>query len=211
MPLNLVGKLHRTVYITNCPEDSQEDLMHMLLKRCGAVEAWDVADSRMTVVFQSVNSVSNALTFSGLSFVDLSSKICVWRATDPPPAEATQQLAIQGDGVSSNGGDTAVDQEEENRRLQRKERRAALQKMLQAEAKVCDTSTPEGRQAKLNELCLRQLKALCTLTAAALKDAAAELQETRSNLDRLHDLIRMKEAEGSAADEPPISRSRTER
>ncbi|KPA74080.1 hypothetical protein ABB37_09379 [Leptomonas pyrrhocoris] len=217
MPLDLVGKLHRTVYITDCPEDSQEDLMHMLLKRCGAVEAWDAADGRVTVVFRSMNSVSNALTFNGLSFIDLTRKLCVWRATDPPPAEATQQLAIQGGAPSASDGadaaprDAAAEQAEEDRRLRRKERRAALQHLLQADAHACDTSSPEGRRAKLNELCRRQLKALCTLTAAALTDARAELEEKRSNLDRLRDLIRMKETEASMSDEPPVSKSRLER
>lgn len=216
MPLDLVGKLHRTVYITDCPEDSQEDLMHMLLRRCGAVEAWDAADGRMTVVFRSMNSVSNALTFHGLSFVDLTKKICVWKATDPPPAEATQQLAIQGGGGSSSGGGgdgvaaDARDDEEEARRQLRRERRAALQQMLQTEAKEYDTSSPEGRQRKLRELCRRQLKALCTLTAAALADATAELAEKRSNLDRIRDLVHMQEAAAGGKDEPPRSKARVE-
>ncbi|KAG5499694.1 hypothetical protein JIQ42_05175 [Leishmania sp. Namibia] len=197
MPLNLVGRLHRTVYITACPEDSQEDLLHLLLKRCGAIEAWDAVDGRLTVVFQSMNSVSNALTFHGLSFVDLSKKICVWKATDAPPAEAVQQLAIQGSSSTTEAAPAeAVSTEEEDaRRAQRKERRAALQQILNSgAADIVDTSSPEGRRAKVIELCYRQLKALCVLTAAAVKDAKAELEEKKENLSRLQDLIRSQEA-----------------
>lgn len=221
MPLDLVGKLHRTVYITNCPEDSQEDLVYMMLKRCGAIEAWDAVDGRVTVVFASMNSVSNALTFHGLSFADLTKKICVWKATDPPPAEATQQLAIQGGSSSSatHHGDANIDaeataqqaREEEDRQQQRHERRAAFQQMLQTEAKAYDTSSPEGRRAKLNELSRRQLKALCTLTAAALADATTELEEKRRNLQSLYDLIRMKEGAVDIDEEPPLSKTRSER
>lgn len=217
MPLDLVGKLHRTVYITDCPEDSQEDLMHMLLRRCGAIDAWDSAEGRLTVVFRSMNSVSNALTFHGLSFVDLTKKICVWRATDAPPTEAKQQLAIQGSGggaspsastMPATDTTTAAEAaEEESRRVLRRERRTALQTMLHAEGKAYDSSTPEGRRAKLNELCRRQLAALCRLTEAALVDASAELVEKRDHLDRLRALVKMKEAETG---EPPAVRARVE-
>jgi hypothetical protein len=217
MPLDLVGKLHRTVYITDCPEDSQEDLMHMLLRRCGAVEAWDVVDGRMIVVFRSLNSVSNALTFHGLSFVDLTKRICVWRATDPPPVEATQQLAIQGGSSDAGEGSAATDDataaqqaEEESRRQQRKERRMAIQQILQTEAKEYDTSSPEGRARKLSELCLRQLKALCTLTAVALTDAKAQLVEKQNNLERLRELVQMQQSDAREGNEPPTSKARVE-
>ncbi|KAG5502023.1 hypothetical protein JKF63_04300 [Porcisia hertigi] len=196
MPLDLVGKLHRTVYITACPEDSQEDLMHMLLRRCGAIEAWDAVDGRLTVVFQSMNSVSNALTFHGLSFVDLTKRICVWKATDAPPAEATQQLAIQGNIPNTEAAPVEMvsTEEEESRRTLRKERRAALQKILSGGTADCiDTSSSEGRREKMRELCYRQLKALCVLSAAAVRDAKAELEEKRENLARLQDLVRGEE------------------
>ncbi|GET89611.1 hypothetical protein, conserved [Leishmania tarentolae] len=207
MPLDLVGKLHRTVYITACPEDSQEDLLHMFLKRCGAIEAWDAVDGRLVVVFQSMNSVSNALTFHGMSFVDLTKKICVWKATDAPPAEATHQLSIQEGSATTEAIPTEVKstEEEDLRRAQRKERRAALQQILKSgAADLADTSSPEGRRAKMTELCYRQLKALCVLSAAAAKDARAELEEKKENLARLQDLIRTRESaakrqrEGSA-------------
>ncbi|CAJ1989837.1 hypothetical protein conserved [Leishmania donovani] len=220
MPLDLVGKLHRTVYITDCPEDSQEDLLHMLLKRCGAIEAWDVVDGRLVVVFRSMNSVSNALTFHGMSFVDLTRKICVWKATDAPPAEATHQLAIQGGSATAEAApmEATSTEEEDSRRAQRKERRAALQQILNSGvADLVDTSSLEGRQAKMTELCYRQLKALCVLSAAAAKDARAELEEKKENLARLQDLIRTQEAapkrqwEGSAEvgeEEPARARRR---
>lgn len=227
MPLDLVGKLHRTVYITSCPPDSQEDLLHMLLRRCGAIEAWDAVDGRLIVVFQSMNSVSNALTFHGLSFVDLTKKICVWKATETPPAEATQQLAIQGSsaapaspGTAEAGAATGPSAEEEDaRRAHRKERRAALQELLNSRAAdVIDTSTPEGRRAKMVELCHRQLKALATLTAAAVRDARAELADKQENLLRVQELLHMQEAAastpstapGAGADAPPTSRPRLE-
>ncbi|CAJ1043930.1 hypothetical protein Q4I32_004876 [Leishmania shawi] len=197
MPLDLVGRLHRTVYITACPEDSQEDLLHMLLKRCGAIEAWDAADGRLIVVFQSMNSVSNALTFHGLSFVDLTRKICVWKATDAPPAEAAQQLAIEGSSLTTEVDleEATSSEAEDARRTQRKIRRAALQQILNSTATdAVDTSSPEGRRAKMMELCYRQLKALCVLSAAAVKDAKAELEEKKENLARLQDLIRTQEA-----------------
>ncbi|CAJ1027399.1 hypothetical protein, conserved [Leishmania lindenbergi] len=197
MPLDLVGRLHRTVYITACPEDSQEDLLHMLLKRCGAIEAWDAVDGRLIVVFQSMNSVSNALTFHGLSFVDLTRKICVWKATDAPPAEAAQQLAIEGSSLTTEVDleEATSSEAEDARRTQRKMRRAALQQILNSTATdAVDTSSPEGRRAKMMELCYRQLKALCALSAAAVKDAKAELEEKKENLARLQDLIRTQEA-----------------
>lgn len=56
------------------------------MKKCGAIEAWDVAEDgkRITVIFQSVNSMSNALLFNGMTFLDATSKIVLWKATEKP-------------------------------------------------------------------------------------------------------------------------------
>ena len=64
MPIELVGKLHRAVYIENCDPNFVEDLVTLLQRKCGTVEAWDVVtDARYVVVFHSVNSVSVGVGF----------------------------------------------------------------------------------------------------------------------------------------------------
>lgn len=215
MPLDLVGKLHRTVYITDCPDDSYEDLVRLLLQRCGAVEAWDVVDGRVIVVFQSLNSVSNALSFHGMSFVNLATKIAVWRATEPPPAAARQQLAIaqKGDAADVAPEDSEEAEEQRQRQMVRRERRAALQQLLKQNVELSDTvNSPERRQQRLQELCWRQLKALDILTKNALKEAKAELAAKQMHLDRLRELVESTKARkvDHQPTEPPLARQRME-
>ncbi|EPY29239.1 hypothetical protein STCU_04655 [Strigomonas culicis] len=168
MPLDLVGKLHRTVYVCDCAEDAREDLVRLMMQRCGAVEAWDVVEDRVVVVLASINSLSTALSFNGMSFVDLSKKIIVWKATEAPPAAVqTRQLAIAATTAAPAEPSTIqgmTREEWEQRREARKQRMATLQTALGIEMARVDLSVPANRDAKLNELCLRQLRALCVLT-----------------------------------------------
>lgn len=212
--LDLVGKLHRTVYIAECVEDGREDLLRLMQQRCGAIEAWDViAESgRLVVVFQSVNSVSNALSFNGLSFVDLTKKIIVWKATDAPPAAVTQQqLAIAGGGAAAS---TAEDEaERQARREARQQRRAAVQEALGSDAAQFDYSNPAVREAKLRDLCFRQMNALCVLTEAAIAEKRSELAGLEGNLavseSLLESLRKQVDAPSAASDDKKAVEAQT--
>ncbi|CAD2221341.1 hypothetical protein AGDE_00742 [Angomonas deanei] len=172
MPLDLVGKLHRTIYITNVGADDVEDLVQLMLARCGAVEAWDYDGDRATVVFQSMNSMSTALAFDGMTFVDLSRRIVVWKASDPPPPEATSQLRISAPATTA-----PVDEAElEERRAVRRERVAALAELMDATKDAAKNSLEVDNAKKLDALCYRQLKALCVLTEFALAKKEKELE-----------------------------------
>lgn len=186
MPLDLVGKLHRTVYICDCAEDAREDLVRLMLQRCGAIEALDVVEDRIIVIFASMNSLSTALSFNGMSFVDLSKKIIVWKATESPPAAVqTRQLAIAATkptaappcGTSTIHGMTKEEWEE--RKETRKQRVATLQTALGLEMAKVDLSVAANRDAKLDELCLRQVRALCVLT--------------KHRVDQLEEEVKLKE------------------
>ncbi|CCW70756.1 unnamed protein product [Phytomonas sp. Hart1] len=207
MPLDFVGKLHRTVYICNCAEEDREDLLRLLLKRCGSIEAWDALDSdRLAVIFAKMDSLSNALSFHGLSFINLETPLVVWKATEAPPPEASTQLTITS--TSSPGGgelglipttsnlvDITNNNEEENARRQarreaRQQRLAAIQNTFQAEAARCDYTNPAIRAAKLREMSFRQLKALCVLTKAEINHKQEELASRRNNLVMIDSLLK---------------------
>lgn len=178
--LDLVGKLHRTVYVAECVEDGHEDLLRLMQGRCGPIEAWDVlADTgRLVIVFQSLNSVSNALSFNGLSFVDLARRIIVWRANDPPPPElAQQQLALGGPA-----GEAEDEADHLARREARQHRRAAVQQALGDDLKQFDYDNPAVRKEKMMDLCRRQLTALNTITAAVIEEKARKLEVLERDL-----------------------------
>lgn len=186
MPLDLVGKLHRTVYVAQCVEDAREDFVQLLMQKCGAVDGWDVLDNRIVVVFQSMNSVSTALTFSGMSFVDLTSKIVVWKATEAPPAALiSQQLSIAGRDLEKE------EAERQTRRAIRLQRRAAFQAALGDDLDVSDYTKPEMREQQLKGLCYRQLKALCIITADVLAQKEMELEFKKKNLAVTRSVVAM--------------------
>lgn len=195
MPIDLVGKLHRTVYVCNCPQGSLEDLATLMMRRCGAVEAWEVLDERLVIVFQSLNSVSTALAFHGISFVDLTKKLVVWRAKDPPPADASQQLALTGEGVGRS-------EEEDAARVawleKRRERKATLHQ-LASEVELLEKMEVANREEKMSEWCFRQAKALNIILEDAVEKAKAELyakQEVLETTQRLCDsMCRKRERE----------------
>ncbi|CCW65024.1 unnamed protein product [Phytomonas sp. EM1] len=195
MPLDYVGKLHRTVYFCHCAEEDREDLLRLLLQRCGAIEAWDVIDQdRLAVIFAKVDSVSNALSFHGLSFVNMETRLVVWKATEAPPPEASTQLAIAAPSTGGGGGGELIagDDAVEARRARREARQQrldAIKTTLHAEVARSDYSNPAIRAAKLRELSFRQLRALCVLTKRAIHHAEEELASKKSNLAMIHSLL----------------------
>lgn len=200
--LDLLGRLHRTVYVAECVEDGYEDLLRLMQSRCGAVEAWDVIreSGRVVVVFQSMNSVSSALSFNGLSFVDLTKRLLVWKATDPPPAALQQQqLAIAGGG----GAPTSPEDEAERqaRREARHQRKAAAQEALGDGLEQFSYDNPAVREAKLRELCYRQMVALNVLTASAIAEEKRALEALQANLALNQSLLdSLKRGDGSGGD-----------
>lgn len=254
MTLDLVGKLHRTVYIVGCPGDACEDLAQLVLRRCGVIEAWDVeekaddeatqvrADSsassasddnqrRITIVFQSVNSVSNALTFNGLSFLDVNSKLIVWRANDaPPPTLLHRQMAIsagkdaarthaenEGSDASTAAAQEELQQQQEQERIRRREERAARREALQNalgigsrnSAALDYSRSSAARSDKLKELCYRQLKALCVLTAAAVEEAKRECTELQQQVQMRQSLLVSSAASGTTNAEGMVTANAT--
>lgn len=176
MPIELVGKLHRSVFIENCDPNFVEDLVTLLQRKCGAVEAWDaVSDVRYVVVFQSVNSVSVALVFHQMSFSDPTKKLLVWNATSPPPA-GVGQLALAGPAADSQKARDA------KRREDRERRQAALRSLageVGGPVQTAAAMSDEERRVTLRHLAVRQLQALLVLTNQEL--TMQELQWTASS------------------------------
>ncbi|RNF27163.1 uncharacterized protein Tco025E_00600 [Trypanosoma conorhini] len=192
MPLDLVGKLHRTVYIEGCPSTVREDLLRLLVTKCGAIEGWDVTGERLIVVFSSMNSISTAITFNGTAFGDLTSKLFLWVATESPPAGVAQQLAIADGGSGTKGGPRSAE-ELKSAREAREKRLAAIRSELAPEIEV-EQSTESSEVRRLN-LCLRQLKALGTLTSHALAEAEQKLEEISTHLGASQRLLENLRAE----------------
>lgn len=201
MTIDLVGKLHRTIYIANCPSSFYEDLARLIMHRCGAVEAWDVLeDGRMVIVFESMNTMSNALTFHGISFVDLTTKLIVWRAKDPPPAGAPQQCAIaapsgpsdglardskratkdgSGDYSSSSSSSPILGDEDRQKWWEKRQHGKLTIQQLAEAAQKADEMSKEGKEARLKALCYRQAKALVTILGDAVEKSKVELEEKK--------------------------------
>ncbi|RNF12346.1 hypothetical protein TraAM80_00357 [Trypanosoma rangeli] len=192
MPLDLVGKLHRTVYIEGCPSTVREDLLRLLVTKCGAIEGWDVTGERLIVVFRSMNSISTAITFNGTAFGDLTSKLFLWVATESPPAGVAQQLAIaDGSGAARGGSRTA--EELKSARERREKRLAAIRSELAPEIEIAQSM--ESDETRRLNLCVRQLKALGTLTSHALVEAEQKLEDISTHLgasQRLLESLRAK-------------------
>lgn len=200
MTIDLVGKLHRTVYVANCPSTAYEDLARFMMLRCGAVEAWTVLENNwVVIVFESMNSVSNALAFHGFSFGDLTVKLIVWRAKDPPPAGAPKQFAITGpvhstddigqwsrEAGNQNGSSTTASasssppllSDEERRKWleKRQQGRTTIQELAEA-AEKADRINAEGKEARMKNLCYRQAMALVIILEDAIEKAKIELDE----------------------------------
>eukprot|EP00796_Vickermania_ingenoplastis_P004002 gene4002-2857_t len=197
MPLDLVGKLHRTVYVANCPTDSYQDLATLMMRRSGAVEAWEVADDRLVIVFESLNSVSNALAFNGISFADLAKQLIVWRAKDPPPAAAPQQLALTGNGEApqtqaGDQGQEASDNDGAQRRqwLQKRQERLETLRALEAEMDRIDKMELSGRNERMKEWCVRQAIALNILLEEDIARMEEQLRNRHSELEVKEKLIK---------------------
>ncbi|KAF5222472.1 hypothetical protein TcYC6_0087040 [Trypanosoma cruzi] len=186
MPLDLVGKLHRTVYIEGCPSTVREDLLRLLVTKCGIIEGWDLMGERLIVVFSSMNSISTAITFNGTAFGDLTSKLFLWVATESPPAGVTQQMAIadRGDGT---GGAPHSAEELKSAREARERRLAAIRSELAPEIEMAEST--ETNEARMLDLCVRQLKALGTLTSHALVEAEKKLEEISTHLSASQKLL----------------------
>ncbi|ORC92801.1 uncharacterized protein TM35_000021270 [Trypanosoma theileri] len=200
MPLDLVGRLHRTVYIDGCPAAVRDDLLRLLVAKCGAIDGWDVAGERLVVVFRSVNSISTAVSFSGTAFGDLTARLLLWVATDTPPAGVAQQLAITASGMAADssiattgpaaagGGGTARTAEEMRAAREAREKRlAAIRSELATDIEEAESA--ESYEVKRRDLCVRQMKALCTLTAHALEKAEKSLEESTIHLHASQQLL----------------------
>ncbi|EAN76287.1 uncharacterized protein TEOVI_000045000 [Trypanosoma equiperdum] len=189
MTLDLVGKLHRTIYVDGCPSAFYEDFVRLLATKCGPIEGWDVAD-RLIVIFSSLNSVSTALTFSGTAFGDLTSSVTVWVANQPPPPNVVQQVAI-----TSGGNGKAI--EEAKAAKEARERRLATIRAELAEDIERDKEE-ENVSVKLRRLCLRQLRALCVLTSHALREVEESLEQSTLHLNSMKQLVDKLKTKGSS-------------
>ncbi|KAH9577679.1 hypothetical protein LSM04_006212 [Trypanosoma melophagium] len=200
MPLDLVGRLHRTVYIDGCPPAVRDDLLRLLVAKCGPIDGWDAAGERLVVVFRSVNSISTAVTFNGTAFGDLASRLLLWVATDPPPAGVAQQLTITAAGMSTetsatsnNNGNNSTGtgprtaEEIKAAREAREKRLAAIRSELGTD--IAEAESAENSEAKRQDLCVRQMKALCILTTHALEKAEKSLEESTTHLHASQQLL----------------------
>lgn len=160
-------------------------------------------DDRVLIVFESMNAVSNALAFHGIAFVDLTTKLMVWRAKDPPPAGAPQQLAIASSDKMNNARNEPHSKTEEGHASsrhpnassstssaspllgeddrkewwkKRQKSRTTIQQLAQAAVKA-DEMNEAGKEARMKELCYRQGKALVIILQDAVEKAKAELEE----------------------------------
>lgn len=217
MSIDLVGRLHRTVYVHNCPPGSYEDLARLMMTRCGEVEEWEVLEEtkRLVIAFQSVNSVSNALVFNGISYLDFTKKLVVWRAKDPPPPEVPQQLAITssagaGDGTG-NDEDAKLNEEKarEEWLKQRRQRQLSLRELAGAmeEAHMAEV---QGRDEKMMSFCYRQAKALTIILQDAIAKLQKEVQEQEVLLDATTALLGPSASTGGGLSLPQPSTSLSE-
>lgn len=180
--LDLVGKLHRTIYIVNCPEGVEEQLATLFMRRCGAIEAWEVLDQRVVVVFESMNSISTALAFNGMSFVDLTKTLIVWKAKDPPPPQVASQLALT---AGEGSGAPATEEEIQSHReyLEKRKERHEKLRSLGAEFERLDEIDLQNRDEKMKEWCIRQAKALVVILEDAVDTLNVEVKDQFFLLD----------------------------
>ncbi|KAG8343775.1 hypothetical protein ERJ75_000244700 [Trypanosoma vivax] len=199
MPLDLVGKLHRAVYVDGCAPSFYEDLVRLLVTKCGEIEAWDVTN-RLIVVFKNINSVSTALSFNGTAFGDLGGSLKLWVATQPPPAGVEQQMTIAANPSGSSELKDGKAAEEVRAAYESRQRRlAAIRSELAPEIEQAESV--ESVEMKQRELCIRQLKALCILTSHAVAEMEKALEESKSHLQvqkRLLDNLRAKKQNSSS-------------
>ncbi|KEG11384.1 hypothetical protein DQ04_02681070 [Trypanosoma grayi] len=186
MPLDLVGKLHRTVYIEGCPPTVREDLLRLLVAKCGAIDGWDVVGERIIVLFSSMNSISTAITFNGTAFGDLTSKLILWVATESPPAGVTQQMAITGSSGDAGAAPRSAE-ELKSAREARERRLAAIRAELAPEIERAESA--DDPEVKRRDLCGRQLKALCVLTAHAITELEKKLEDSTTHLHASQQLL----------------------
>ena len=194
MPLDLIGKLHRTIYIEGCPALFAEDLVRALSSKCGEVEAWDALENhavgddqqacRVVVVFKKFGDESHALVMNGDNYLNMG-RLIIWKANETPPA-ATAQKSIAG--PSSTGADAAA-QEARRRRLEMLQ--ASLDGPPTDSAAVVDRQrmTESERTFMLQKCAYRQLKALTVIYEYELKRMRESAAELRAQADRSREVL----------------------
>jgi hypothetical protein len=205
MPLDLVGRLHRTVYVESCDQSLHEDLAKMMLSKCGAVEAWESLSQRMTVVFSKLDSMDNALRFNGMMFGMAGKPIVVWAANATPPA-GHEQLMLGGPAGPSCGAGPA----DAEAAAAKKRRLEMLQSLSEASSSSAanGAASASGQEAsmtaaekrfRLLTMTMRQVVALVTLTEAAMADLQTRVAETTRQLEATEGLaLRLEESNRTA-------------
>ena len=190
MPIDLVGRLHRTLLIERCHQHVHEDLAKMLHEKCGPVEDWDSTEARLTVVFRKLDAMSNGLAFNGMLFGGTGKPIAVWAGNGQPPA-GVEQLLLGGPASFSGGGAASAACTTEGEAAAAKKRRLELMQDLQKtahaqeSAEVSDTAagmSAAEKRFRLLTMTMRQTTALGVLTDAAVVEAEAALAETMRQL-----------------------------
>lgn len=77
MPIDLVGKTHRTVIIEGVHWIDHDDLGKFFQTKCGGVEAIESINERLWIIFNQAISVENAKKFEGMTFKMPQNKVIV--------------------------------------------------------------------------------------------------------------------------------------
>lgn len=178
--VSLVGRLHRTVFVEGCNPNFYDELAMLFARKAGSIEARGMVGARYAVVFETMNSVSNAVALHGMSFIDLSTKLLIWGADKAPPAEATQLTLAgpSGGQASETGKDDGKRPELSEARKQRIEAFLKLGGGADASCKTAEEVTAKERQVMLLRLCVRQMKALSVIMDFDRKRLTSQKEST---------------------------------
>ena len=195
MPIDLVGKLHRTLFIEGVDARFHEDLAQMLLNKCGPVEEWDSTTQRLTIAFTKMDSMPNGLAFNGTCFGGTMKKMIVWAGNKGPPA-GYEQLSLSGPAGGSTSAATSGGSEENAAAAAAKKRRmeflANLSGSRDETAQGCsgkqDGMTAAEKRYRILSMTSRQLKALVTLTECGIASLAERMASAQAQLEAMETL-----------------------
>lgn len=148
VPKGLLGFAHRTVYIEGCPQGYHDDLAAMMQRKCGALEAFESDETRLTLVFATVDAATMSTSFTGMTYPDMQHKLTVWISNKPKPQsvlaiEAKKQGAADAPEVTAD----TRSPEEIARENQRKAERKAMLAELFAAAEAATTESVNNGSA----------------------------------------------------------------
>ena len=211
--MDLVGKLHRCVYVIEVPSHLQEEFAQLLAKRCGEVEQWARDDETITVVFREMGSVATAISLNGLRFCGYSPVI--WVANKPKPQavlaiEAAKQPPGESEPSSRQAPDASVSLFQQLKEQQKLAAQSKLASQPLSNGRFT-MMTAEEKDAFMGEHGLRQAVALTYLANVWIEIQEAEIQRLQSEISLLRNVAPKGVSAGICTLEIPSSARGTKR